>query len=321
MAEEEVGIGESWELSQVSGHISVIANGSFKGVRLDEWIHRDPVAVLGKSVYERFGAQIPLLFKLIDAGENLSVQVHPDDELAEKRHRSPGKTEMWYIIDAKPGAGLIAGFSKEMDPVQLDQLIASNQLMKALQWHEAFPGDVFFIPAGCVHALGAGLLVAEIQQSSDVTYRLYDYNRTDQWGKGRELHIDWARDAIDYRLIRQGKVKYEPVVNEVVPLVTCDYFTTNRLYLKAVEEATDLPISNELDRLLYQETSVSLNRQYDIHGSFVVFMCLKGRAYLRYSNKQSVMMQQGETWLLPAIYRKVDVITDNECLLLETYIR
>ncbi|MCX6309759.1 MAG: class I mannose-6-phosphate isomerase, partial [Bacteroidia bacterium] len=230
---QESGIGESWELSQVPGSVSVVANGPLKGKNLTELMEAAPEALLGNKIFKRFGMEFPLLVKFIDAQDDLSIQVHPNDALARQRHNSFGKTEMWYVMASKPGAKLISGFSQQIDADEYSRRIADNTIEEVLQTHEAKEGDVFFLPAGRVHAIRAGLFIAEIQQSSNITYRLYDYNRKDAFGNGRELHTELAKEAIDYKLYGSLKTNYEPLENDLTPLVSCPYFTTNRIHLKA----------------------------------------------------------------------------------------
>ncbi len=191
-------IGESWEISAVPGHESVVAEGPYKGMRITELIDCFGAELLGSKVMERYDGKFPLLVKLIDANDNLSVQVHPDDELAKKRHDSLGKTEMWYIIDADKGAKIYSGLNREMTPEEYVARVADNTIEETLAVHDSHPGDIFFLPAGRVHAIGAGNLLAEIQESSDITYRIYDYERRDAQGNARELHTELAKDAIEY---------------------------------------------------------------------------------------------------------------------------
>ena len=220
------GIGESWELSHVEGNYSVVDN---EGKTLDELIRTYGKQLLGEKVVEQFGSIFPLLIKFIDARDNLSIQVHPDDELAKKRHNSFGKTEMWYVINAAKGAGLYSGFSKQINADEYVKRVEDNTIMDVLQRYEVNPGDVFFLPAGRVHAIGAGCFIAEIQQTSNITYRIYDYDRKGPDGKGRELHTELAKDAIDYTLYPDYRTHYKAHTNATVELAACKYFTTNLL--------------------------------------------------------------------------------------------
>jgi len=317
---QESGIGESWEVSQVPGSISVVANGELKGKSLTELMELAPEALLGKSVYARFGKEFPLLIKFIDAQDNLSIQVHPDDVLARKRHNSFGKTEMWYVIASKPGAKLVSGFSKQIDAGEYERRIAENSIEDVLQQHEAKAGDVFFLPAGRVHAIGAGLFIAEIQQSSNITYRLYDYNRKDAQGNGRELHTEQAKDAIDYKLYNDLKTAYEPVENDTVPLVSCSYFTTNRVQLKADASGYEDIITEKGRQQVLMTETVEMDRDYTGLDSFVIYVCMQGEGAIAYSNDQTISIRQGETVLLPACLDGATLSTGTDLLLLETYI-
>ncbi len=203
------GIGESWEISGVEGNISVVDNGELAGKPIDEILRTNKARLVGKKVYDKFGDTFPLLIKFIDARDDLSIQVHPNDELAKKRHHSFGKTEMWYVIKATPNAFLYSGFATPITPDEYVKTIEDNSFTDKLQKYDVKPGDVFFLPAGRVHAIGAGCFITEIQQTSNITYRIYDYNRKDAQGNLRELHTELAKQPVE--------------------LVTCEYFTTNLL--------------------------------------------------------------------------------------------
>lgn len=316
----ESGVGESWEISQVPGSVSVVANGDLKGKSLTDLIELDAEALMGKSVFARFGNEFPLLVKFIDAEDNLSIQVHPDDELARKRHNSFGKTEMWYVIDKKAGSKLVSGFSKAIDAAEYESRIADNSIEEVLQQHEVEAGDVFFLPAGRVHAIGAGLFIAEIQQSSNITYRLYDYDRKDADGNGRELHTELAKDAIDYKLYDDLKASYEPIENDTVPLVSCSYFTTNRVQLKADTSGVEEVITENGPQKVLMTETVEMDRDYSDLDSFVIYVCMKGEGSILYADDQILSIKQGETVLLPATIKGTTLVSDSELLLLETYI-
>jgi mannose-6-phosphate isomerase len=316
----EDGIGESWEVSQVPGSVSVVANGALKGKTLTELMELAPEVLLGRKVYKRFGLEFPLLVKFIDAQDDLSIQVHPDDELAKKRHDSFGKTEMWYVIDAKPGSKLISGFSKPIDASEYTRRIAENTIEEVLEAHPVQAGDVFFIPAGRVHAIGAGIFIAEIQQSSNVTYRLYDYNRKDAQGNGRELHTKLAKDAIDYRMVDNWKTSYQAMENELIPLVTCPYFTTNRIHLKADESGFETVLTDDGPRKVPMTETIEMDRNYDGFDSFVLYVCMKGEGQIQYGETDFLDIRQGECVLLPAVLTSTVLSTMGELLLLETYI-
>lgn len=266
--------GESWELSTVEGDVSIVSNGEFKGSTLIELIQKYPDEILGTNVYQRFGKQFPLLFKFIDAREDLSIQVHPNDELAKKRHNSFGKTEMWYIMQADEDSRIIVGFKKQSNQEEYLKNLKDKSLLSILDEVPVKKGDVFFLETGTVHAIGAGIVLAEIQQTSDITYRIYDFDRVDAQGKTRELHVDLALDAINYNVIETRK-NYNKDVNVFNDVVECPYFVTNFLPLQG---------SLEVDK-----TSES----------FTVYMCVDGYFEIEYAN-QLYKYEKGSTVLIPA---------------------
>ncbi|MGM9759245.1 MAG: type I phosphomannose isomerase catalytic subunit [Parabacteroides sp.] len=277
------GIGESWELSHVEGNYSVVANGELKGQSLDDLIRTYGKQLLGEHVMEQFGTTFPLLIKFIDARDNLSIQVHPNDELAKERHNSFGKTEMWYVVKAAPGATLYSGFSQQINADEYVKRVENNTIMDVLQRYDVNEGDVFFLPAGRVHAIGSGCFIAEIQQTSNITYRIYDYNRKDASGKGRELHTELAKDAIDYTLYPDYRTHYKAHTNATVQLADCKYFTTNLI---------------DLDTLMV--------RDFSALDSFVVYICMEGQASIRDNKDNEIFVHQGQTVLIPA---DTDVVT------------
>ncbi|MDR1881309.1 MAG: class I mannose-6-phosphate isomerase [Prevotella sp.] len=291
------GIGESWEISSVKDNISIVANGWLKDKNLSEIIDTYKARLVGKKNFETFGNTFPLLVKFIDARDNLSIQVHPDDELAKKRHGSFGKTEMWYIINAAPAAFLYSGFKKQMTPESYIRSIENNTFTDYLARHDVKAGDVFFLPAGRVHAIGAGTFIAEIQQTSDVTYRIYDYNRKDASGNGRELHTEPAKDAIDYTLYDNYKNSYTGKENQAVELESCRYFTTNLL-----------------------EVTKDITRDHAGMDSFIVYICMGGACSIRDDKGYSLPVKQGETILVPAGAKNVAIHPEDRALLLETYV-
>ena len=291
------GIGESWEISGVKNNVSVVSNGKLIGKTLDEVLASEKSALVGKKVYEQFGDTFPLLIKFIDARENLSIQVHPDDELAKKRHNSFGKTEMWYVINTTPDAFLYSGFSKSITPDEYVQCVENNTFTDSLKKHDVKAGDVFFLPAKRVHAIGAGCFVAEIQQTSDITYRIYDYNRKDAQGNSRELHTELAKDAIDFTVYDSYKTDYTPQKNQPVELVSCPYFTANLL-----------------------DMNVQIVRNYADLDSFVIYICLEGDCVIEDNWGNEVSLQQGETVLIPAHTLSVTIVAKEKAKLLETYI-
>ncbi len=291
------GIGESWEVSHVPGSVSVVSNRDLAGSDLSALIEQFNSILLGKKVFDRFGDKFPLLIKFIDACDDLSIQVHPDDELAKKRHNSFGKTEMWYVIAAKENAGLYSGFSKQITPDEYVQSVENNTFMDSLQYHAAKAGDVFFLPAGRVHAIGSGTFIAEIQQSSDITYRIYDYNRKDANGNGRELHTELAKDAIDYKLYDDYITEYTKQENAPVELATCPYFETNLLTINQ-----------------------AITRDNLSKDSFIIYICMGGKTVLTDANGVSISLVEGETALIPASVANVTIVPSEESFLLETYI-
>ena len=227
-------VGESWEVSAVEGSESVVANGADKGYTLPEMVRKYKEELVGEANYARFGNKFPLLIKFIDAKLDLSIQVHPGDELAKKRHNSFGKNEMWYVIAADKGAKLISGFAEEITPKEYKDRVHNGTFAEVLQTCAIEPGDVFYVPAGRVHGIGAGAFVAEIQQTSDITYRIFDYNRKDKDGKSRELHTSQAMDAINFSDVQDDfRTEYERVQNEPVEMVASPYFTTS-VYLSLI---------------------------------------------------------------------------------------
>ncbi len=284
--------GESWELSTVEGDVSVIANGELKGKSLSEIINESPNEVLGTAVYERFDKQFPLLFKYLDAREDLSIQVHPNDKLAKERHNSFGKTEMWYVMQADTDARIIVGFKEDSSKEEYVENLNNKTLVSILDDVKAKQGDVFFLETGTVHAIGAGLVVAEIQQTSDITYRLYDFDRTDAQGNKRELHVDLALDAINYKKTDTYK-KYNKVDNESNTIVDCSYFTTNFIPLQG-------------------EVQVNKNGK-----TFTVYMCTEGDFEIE-TEGEKYSYKKGDTVLMPASVNKF--ILNGNASILEVYI-
>ena len=284
--------GESWEISTVENDVSIIANGVFKGKSLNELINDFPEQVLGTKVFEQFGKQFPLLFKYLDAREDLSIQVHPNDELAAKRHNSFGKTEMWYVMQADDEARLIVGFKEKSSSEEYIKHLENKTLPSILDTKKVKKGDVFFLETGTVHAIGAGTVIAEIQQTSDITYRLYDFDRVDANGNTRELHVDLALEAINYDKVEAQKeyLKIENTSNEVVD---CSYFTTNFI-----------PLNGNLN--------VNKNQN-----SFTVYMCVDGDFEL-ILNEEKYSYKKGDTVLIPASL--TDFQLSGKGSLLEIYI-
>lgn len=284
---EGTGVGESWELSGVAGDVSLIDNGLYKGKSLNELIEAYPAKVLGKPVIDKFGKEFPILVKFIDAQKDLSIQLHPGDELARARHNSFGKTEMWYVMDADPGAELIIGFKRDMSREEYQRAMEDKLLPQYLHYEPVAAGDGFFINSGKIHAIGAGILLAEIQQSSDVTYRVYDFDRRDARGNLRELHTELALDAMDFEKKDDFKISYDKQKNRENPMVSSPYFKTSFL---------------ELDT----ETRLSLSHP----DSFTVLICVDGAAEV-VLNSWKIQIKKGETVLLPAAATEVMVNTSQ----------
>ncbi|MCQ2391162.1 MAG: class I mannose-6-phosphate isomerase [Kiritimatiellae bacterium] len=272
-------IGESWEISGVPGQESVsvergLADDVDVGKTLTELIEKHKGMLVGERVYRQFGTRFPLLVKFIDSRQDLSVQVHPNDELAEERHHCAGKTEMWYVIKADTGSKIYSGLRKSITPEDYERMVKmeqeGNPLEDVIACHEAHDGDLYFLPAGRLHAIGAGNFLAEIQQASDITYRVYDFGRKDQHGRPRELHVEEAKDAIDYRLWPEYRTSYDST-KPISQLIECPYFKVNRVVVQVASQ-----VDFKCD-------------------SFVVVMCLWGSA-----NVNGVAVRQGETLLVPA---------------------
>lgn len=295
-AAESDKLGESWELSGYENDESVVTNGFLAGNNLAELIEIYMDELVGDKVYNQYGLSFPLLFKLIDANENLSIQVHPGDEVAAERHNSYGKTEMWYVVDADPDGKLIIGFTKDCTRDEYLDALDNDKVEDLLQHVPVKKGDVFFIPAGLVHAIGKGVVVAEIQQSSDITYRIYDFKRVDEQGNERELHTEQALDVIDFTASLHPKTNYQPELNQITPLVTCEYFTTNMIRF-------DQP----------------LTRNYGNLDSFIVYMCVEGHFVIE-SNDGKTIVNKGDTVLIPACIDEVGLIPHELTTLLEVYV-
>lgn len=289
-------IGESWELSAVSDNLSVITNGFLAGNNIEEIIEVYMGDITGESVFEKFGNEFPLLIKLIEARHDLSVQVHPGNELARERHKAYGKTEMWYILQSEKNAKIYTGFSKPVTRDSYINAVNNNSVPDLLNIENADPGDTFFTPAGRIHAIGAGIVLAEIQQTSDITYRIYDWNRKDSGGKSRELHTDLALEAIDFNASGKSKIKKEFEKNVVENLIRCEFFDTNII-----------------------QFDEHITRDYNLIDSFVVYICTEGKFRVTWEN-QSEEISKGETVLLPAMISDIVLVPEPEAATLEIYI-
>jgi mannose-6-phosphate isomerase len=283
--------GESWELSGVGGDISVVSNGNLSGTSLKQLIDERAEDLLGKSVVERFGKEFPILIKFIDAKKDLSIQLHPNDELAKKRHDSLGKTEMWYVMDADEDAQLIVGFNRDVSREEYTESLENDTLTDLLNYEKVSRGDTFFIKTGKVHAIGAGVLLAEIQQTSDITYRIFDFNRRDKNGNLRELHTGLALDAIDYKRKDDFKVDYGKDADSENGMVDCQHFKTNYLRLTG-----------------------NWNQDLSARDSFTILMCVGGSANIANENG-AVDIEKGETVLVPAVTKSLSIKTEGTELL------
>ena len=287
-------VGESWEISTVPNDVSVVVNGDLKGNSLQDLVNKYTFKLLGKKNWKRFGNEFPLLIKFIDAKEDLSIQLHPNDELAKKRHNSFGKTEMWYVMQADKDANLIVGFNGDVDKETYLKHLKNNTLTEILNFDKVKEGDTYFIEAGRVHAIGAGVLLAEIQQTSDITYRVYDWDRVDVHGNTRELHNDIAIDAFDFKMVNDFKIDYKKHKNASNKIVSCPFFTTN-----FIEINSEIPKHNTYD-------------------SFIIYMCVDGNVEIL-TNGSNTMISKVETILIPANIKDFKLKSDYGRLL-EVYV-
>jgi len=289
--------GEAWMLSGVEGNPSIVSNGFLAGNELNELLEVYMYDLVGDEIYERYGNEFPVLIKLIDANDWLSIQVHPDDELAAQRKIGRGKTEMWYVLGADKNSQLISGFNKKIDKDQYQQHLGDGSLSQIMNYENVEAGNVFFMPAGRVHALGPGILLAEIQETSDTTYRIYDWDRIDDTGMSRDLHIDEAMDAIDFEVHSQYKTEYTKGIDESVRLASCEHFTTNLISLE----------------------KHALEKDYSSLDSFVSLLCTGGKAIIQ-CNGEQYNIKRGELMLIPAILENILISPMQKTELLEVYI-
>ena len=288
--------GESWELSGVKENLSVVENGFLAGNNISELIEVYMGELVGERVFEKYGTEFPLLIKLLDTDSYLSIQVHPDDVYALKNHESLGKTEMWIVLDAQPGAEIITGFNRDVTPEEYVEKLESGKLKEILNVEMAQAGDVFYIPAGRIHAIGAGITLLEIQQTSDVTYRVYDWDRKDEEGNYRELHTQQALEVLDFKKYDTYKTDYILEKDTPAELVRSPYFTTRMM---------ELNNERELD--------------YSFVDSFVIYCCIQGNCMINYTGGVEVM-QAGDTVLLPAELKSVTLTPQGSCKITETYV-
>ncbi len=290
-------IGESWELCGLPDNESIVSNGHLAENNLAELIEVYMGDLVGDEIFDKYGEEFPLLFKLIDAQDNLSIQVHPNDDLAAERNIGLGKSEMWYVLHAEPNASLILGFNEPCSSEIYQDALEVGNVETLLKKVEVHAGDCFFIPAGLVHAIGKGLLIAEIQQSSDTTYRIYDYNRVDASGNHRELHVEEALESINFDKYHESDRKNRKVLNQSMELVNCEYFTTNKI-------SFDRPM-----RLDYSEID-----------TFKVYMCVDGDVIIETAGNEQVVLSKGETCLIPANIVDVLLHPKSEATILEVYL-
>ncbi len=289
--------GEVWVLSGYDGFVSVVENGFLKENELNELVEVYMGDLVGDRIYRQFGNEFPLLIKYIDADDWLSIQVHPDDELAAAHGSGNGKTEMWYVIDADKDAELISGFNKELDKEKYQQSIENGTLREIMNFEKVQKGDVFYMPAGRVHALGPGILLTEIQQTSDATYRIYDWDRIDSNGMARELHNEQAIDAIDFKYHENYKTEYEEITNGTSKIIDVSKFTTNLL---SIDKA--------------------LTKNYEELDSFVIYIGLEGKVMLEWGEEE-LSLSPGEAVVKPAAMPVMNFKPHMASKLLEVYIK
>lgn len=288
--------GESWEISGIESDCSIVANGELAGNTLNELIDIYMDDLVGAKVLDRYDHEFPLLIKFLDVNDLLSLQVHPNDKLAEKRHNSSGKTEMWYVVQADKDANLAIGFNRPIDRDEFIEYAVTNRLPELVNITKAQSGEAYLIPAGLVHGGGKGILMAEIQQTSDITYRIYDWDRKDADGQTRELHVDMALDALDYSSKNDYRSVFAKNINEPSTVASCDYFTVNRL---------------EFDK--------AFDKDYSLLDSFVVYMCLDGEFSISYDGKL-LDISKGQTVLIPAKLNILQLIPNKKAEILEVYV-
>jgi len=289
-------IGESWELSAIADDQSVISNGFLAGNNIEEVIEVYMGDITGDQLYEKFGNEFPLLIKFIEAQEDLSIQVHPNDNLAKKRHKAYGKSEMWYILECKKNSKIYTGFKPGVTKEIYEDALKNNRIEDIMNVETPEPGNAFFTPAGRVHAIGAGIVLVEIQQTSDITYRIFDWNRKGTGKEKRELHTDLALDAIDFNQNGSNKLSKLPVINNNLNLVNCEFFNTNLLWFNK-----------------------AIDKEYHFIDSFVVYICIDGEFQICWDGNTEKVIK-GETVLLPAMIKEVTLKPLNEARLLEVYV-
>ena len=292
---KQANVGESWEISGVKDNETIVRDGEFKGRPLNDVVSQLKGKLVGEANYTRFGNEFPLLIKFIDARDQLSIQVHPTDEIAHRQGKSRGKTEMWYIMDSDKDAKLRSGLKQQITPEQYKEMVENDTITDALAEYNVKEGDCFFLPAGRIHSIGKGCFLAEIQQTSDVTYRIYDFKRKDKDGNYRELHTQEAAESINYAVEKNYRTEYVPTQNQGVSLVSCPYFNTS------VYDLTE-PMTIDYSEL----------------DSFVILICVKGSGTVTDNEGNTIDLQAGETILIPATTDTIQV--EGSIRFLETYV-
>ncbi|MBQ0735337.1 type I phosphomannose isomerase catalytic subunit [Aquimarina celericrescens] len=291
-------VGESWEVSAIDNDVSIVSNGTLEGKSLIQLINEFKDELLGEKVYQKFGNKFPLLIKFIDAKEDLSVQLHPEDKLARERHDSFGKTEMWYVVQADQEAKLIIDFNKKTTKEEYQLNLSEGRLMDLLNFENIYKGDSFIIKAGTIHAIGKGTLIAEIQQTSDITYRVYDWDRKDNKGNKRELHTDLALEALNFENDHKFKLSYSKKPNHVNEIISAQYFTTNFIYINK-----------------------NIERNYKSLDTFIILICVEGKGEI-IVNDQATPISIGETVLIPSVIDELTLQISTEIMkVLEVYIK
>ena len=289
---------ESWEISSIQDNISVVSNGFLAGNNLQELVEIYMGDLVGDKVYSKFGDEFPILVKLIDATDTLSIQVHPNNDVAKKKHHAFGKTEMWYVIDSDPNSKIITGFNRKITKAEYQEHLMNNKLQDILNVEQANKDDVFFLPSGRIHAIGKGILLAEIQQSSDITYRIFDWNRVDKEGNHRELHTDLALDVIDFKKYDSYKFTKPITKNESSELIHCEFFDVNRLSFNQ-----------------------SIERDYHLLDSFVIYLCVEGGLNIISGENTVESLTKGETVLIPAELNEITLKPLPSATILEVFIK
>jgi mannose-6-phosphate isomerase len=289
-------VGESWELSAMQGDLSVVSNGFLAGNNIEELVEVYMGDLTGDSVFEKYGNEFPLLIKFIESRMDLSIQVHPDDEMARERHNANGKTEMWYILENEEYSKIYTGFSKPVTKEEFIKALKHRKITGLMNVEKAVTGDTFFTPPGRLHSIGKGTVLVEIQRTSDITYRIYDWDRTDETGKKRELHTGLALEAIDFTAAGKNKIIKTPVLNRTENLAECEFFVTNIIHFNKSIEKDYFPVD-----------------------SFVIYICTEGAFRIHWENRSDTVTK-GETVLLPAMISDVILEPVPEAKVLEVYI-